>query len=66
MGMLIDSCKNNDRPSAEILVQGKLARHLCLQSKFLVNIYIYRYVRHTFVARSWGDVMWEEFSVSHF
>ena len=28
--------------------------------------YIYRYVRHTFVARSWGDVMWEELSVSHF
>ena len=31
------------------------------------NIYnIYRYVRHTFVARSWGDVMWEELSASHF
>ena len=29
-------------------------------------IYIYRYVRHSFVARSWGDVMWEELSVSHF
>ena len=27
---------------------------------------IYRYVRHTFVMRSWGDVMWEELSVSHF
>ena len=31
-----------------------------------IYIYIYRYVRHTFVARSWGDVMWEELSVSHF
>ena len=23
-------------------------------------------MRHTFVARSWGDVMWEELSISHF
>ena len=29
-------------------------------------IYIYRYVRHTLVARSWGDVMWEELSDNHF
>ena len=31
-----------------------------------VYTYIYRYVKHTFVARSWGNVMWEELSVSHF
>ena len=31
-----------------------------------VYTYIYRYVKHTFVARSWGDAMWEELSVSHF
>ena len=31
-----------------------------------IHIYIYRYVRHTLVARSWGYVMWEELSVSHF
>ena len=28
------------------------------------KIYIYIYVRHTLVARSWGYVMWEELSVS--
>ena len=36
----------------------------------VIRIYIYmyidRYVRHTFVARSWGDVMCEELSVSLF
>ena len=31
-----------------------------------IYIYIHRYVRHTFVARSWGDVMWEELCGSHF
>ena len=31
-----------------------------------IRIYIYRYVRLTFMARSWGYVMWEELSVSHF
>ena len=36
MGMLVNSCKKNDRPSAESLVLGKLARHLYLQSTFLV------------------------------
>ena len=36
MGMLINSCKKNDSPSSESLVLGKLARHLCLQSTFLV------------------------------
>ena len=47
MGMLINYCKKNDSLSAESLVLGKLARHLCLQSTFLVytyvcNIYIVR------------------------
>ena len=31
-----------------------------------IYIYKYRYVRHIFVARSWGDVMWKELSASHF
>ena len=48
MGMLINSCKKNDSPSAESLVLGKLARHLCLQSTFLVYLFIYLYgVRRT-------------------
>ena len=34
--------------------------------RIYIYLYIYRYVRQTFVARSWGDVMWEELSVSHF
>ena len=40
--------------------------------RIYIYIYIYVrhvymwYVRHTFVARSWGDIMWEELSVSHF
>ena len=34
--MLINDCKKNDSLSAECLVLGKLARHLCLQSTFLV------------------------------
>ena len=37
-----------------------------MENAIHIYIYIYRYVRHTFVARSWGDVMWEELSVSHF
>ena len=37
MGMLNNSCKKNDSSSAESLVLGKLARHLCLQSTFLVG-----------------------------
>ena len=36
IGMLINYCKNNDSLSAESLVLGKLTRHLCLQSIFLV------------------------------
>ena len=44
MDMLINSCKKNDSPSAESLVLGKLARHLCLQNTFLEYIYIYMYV----------------------
>ena len=35
IGMLINYCKKNDFLSAECLVLGKLARHLCLQSPFL-------------------------------
>ena len=31
-----------------------------------IYIYIYIYVRHNLVAWSWGYVMWEELSVSHF
>ena len=38
LGMLINYCKNNDSLSAESLVLAKLARHLCLQSIFLVYI----------------------------
>ena len=34
MGMLINSCKKNDSPSAESLVLGKLARHL-----YILNLY---------------------------
>ena len=49
MGMLINSCKKNDSPSAESLVLGKLARHLCLQSTFLVYLFIYM-VRWTSVS----------------
>ena len=45
MGMLINSCKKNDSTSAESLVLGKLARHLCLQSTLLVNVYICMEVR---------------------
>ena len=37
MGMLINSCKKNDSPSAESLVLGKLARHLCLQSMYCIG-----------------------------
>ena len=36
MTMLINYCKRNDSLSAESFVLGKLARHLCLQSTFLV------------------------------
>ena len=47
-----------------------LAEHISsrssMENAIRIYIYIYRYVRHTFVARSWGDVMWEELSVSHF
>ena len=32
---------------------------------YVRHVYMW-YVRHTFVARSWSDVMWEELSVSHF
>ena len=39
MGRLINYCKKNDSLSAEILVLGKLARHLCLQSTILVILY---------------------------
>ena len=39
MGMLINYCNRNDSLLAESLVLGKLARHLCLQSTFLVYIY---------------------------
>ena len=38
MGILINDCKKNDSLSAESLVLGKLARHLCLQRTFLVII----------------------------
>ena len=38
MGMLVNYCKKNDSLSAESLVLGKLACHLCLQSTFLVVI----------------------------
>ena len=37
-----------------------------MENVIRIYIYIYRYVRHSLVARSWGDVMWEELSVSHF
>ena len=37
-----------------------------MENAIRIYIYIYRHVRHTFVARPWGDVMWEELSVSHF
>ena len=37
-----------------------------MKNTIRIYIYIYRYVRHTLVARSLGDVMWEELSVSHF
>ena len=30
------------------------------------DIYIYRYMRHTLVARACSYVMWEELSFSHF
>ena len=40
MGMLINYCKKNDSLSAESFVLGKLARHLCLQSTFLVTFKI--------------------------
>ena len=36
MDMLINYCKRNDSLSAESLALGKLARHLCLLSTFLV------------------------------
>ena len=39
MGMLINYCKKNYRLSAESLVLGKLAHHLCLLSTFLVYIH---------------------------
>ena len=38
MGTLINSCKKNDSPPDESLVLGQLARHLCLQSTFLVDV----------------------------
>ena len=41
MGMLIIYCKKNDSLSAECLVLGKLARHLCLQSTFLVVVCLF-------------------------
>ena len=41
IGMLINYCKKNESPLAESLVLGKLARHLCLQSTFLVYLFIY-------------------------
>ena len=52
MGMLINSCKKNDSPSAESLVLGKLARHLRLQSTILVVVqwkmrYVYTYLEHS-------------------
>ena len=37
-----------------------------MKNAIRIYIYIYRYVKHTLVARSWGDVMWEELSDSHF
>ena len=43
IGMLINYCEKNDSLSAKNLVLGKLARHLCLQSSFLVLIYMFRY-----------------------
>ena len=33
-----------------------------MENAIRIYIYIYRYVRHTLVARSWDDVMWEELS----
>ena len=38
MSMLINYCKKNYTLSAESIVLGKLARHLCLQSTILVYI----------------------------
>ena len=40
IGMLINYCKKNDSLQTEMFVLGKLARHLCLQSTFLVYIYV--------------------------
>ena len=39
---------------------------ISMENAIRIYIYIYRYVRHTLVARSWGDVIWEELSDSHF
>ena len=39
MDMRINYCKRNNSLSAESLVLGKLARHLCLRSTFLVYTY---------------------------
>ena len=44
--MLINYCKKNVSLSAESLVLGKLARHLCLQSTFLVINVLSRVFRH--------------------
>ena len=44
---------------------GERASHSSMKNA-IRNTYIYRYVRHTLVAQSWGYVMWEELRVSHF
>ena len=37
-----------------------------MENAISIYIYIYKYARHTLVARFWGHIMWEELSVSHF
>ena len=47
--------------ASERSVRDKLSRSSMENAiRIYIYMYIYRYVRHTFVARSWGDVMWEE------
>ena len=51
---------------SEYLPRPSASGNIPMENAIRIYIYIYIYVRHTLVARSWGNEMWEELSVSHF
>ena len=61
IGMLIIYCKKNYNLSAVSFVLGKFARHWCLQTTFLVYLYIYMLCRTFFSAQASNYVLVKHF-----